>query len=105
VAPAAAWRWRCGLSQLQVAGDDAPERCAICGAEAIGPCARCRKLVCGDCCVLTENSAKTWAICLRCEKRGGRSLLPGWALVLSWIALPIVGLIIAIIALNLIFGK
>ncbi|MBL8744062.1 MAG: hypothetical protein JNK04_23305 [Myxococcales bacterium] len=81
---------------LQSIGDDSPARCAICGDEAVGPCARCRNPTCGDCCVLTEGSAKVWAICLRCEKRGGRNLLPGWALVLAWVALPIVGLALAL---------
>ena len=82
---------------LQSIGDDSPARCAICGDEAVGPCARCRNPTCGDCCVLTEGSAKVWAICLRCEKRGGNSLLPGWALVLAWVALPIVGLALALV--------
>lgn len=81
---------------LQSIGDDAPARCAICGDEAVGPCARCKNPTCGDCCVLTEGSAKVWAICLRCDKRGGNSLLPGWALVFSWVALPIVGLALAL---------
>jgi hypothetical protein len=81
---------------LQSVGDDSPARCAICGDEAVGPCARCKNPTCGDCCVLTEGSAKVWAICLRCEKRGGSSLLPGWALVLGWVALPIVGLALAL---------
>ena len=75
--------------QLQHVSDDGPLRCYVCGAEAAGPCARCRKPVCGDCCVLTEGGAKLWAICTNCEARGGRSLLPGWMIVLSWILVPI----------------
>lgn len=75
--------------QLQLAGDEPDARCAICGELAVGPCAHCRALVCGDCCVLTEGSVKTWAICLRCDRKKGKSLLGGWALVLTWIAVPI----------------
>lgn len=81
--------------QLQgVGGGDPIALCICCGDTAVGPCARCREPVCGDCCVLTEGSAKVWAICLRCERRGGRSLGRGWAVVIGWIALPIVGLAI-----------
>jgi hypothetical protein len=87
--------------ELQTVGDGSPARCAICGEEAVGPCARCKNPTCGDCCVLTEGSAKLWAICLRCEKRGGKSLLSGWALVLAWVALPIVGLAIAVALLSM----
>jgi hypothetical protein len=49
--------------------------------------------------VLTEGGAKLWAICLRCEKRGGRSLRAGWFLVLAWIAVPLVVLLVAVLAL------
>jgi len=48
--------------------------------------------VCGDCCVLTEGGAKVWAICLRCERRGGKSLRSGWSLVAMWLLLPLLGL-------------
>lgn len=85
--------------QLQHVGDDGPAVCSHCGAPAVGPCARCGALVCGDCCVLTEGGAKLWAICLRCEKRGGRSLRAGWFLVLAWIAVPLVVLLVAVLAL------
>jgi len=83
--------------QLQTTGDDAPARCAMCGALAAGPCARCHNPTCGDCCVLTEGGTKVFAICLRCERRGGRSLRGPWMLVLSWIALPILLLAIAVV--------
>ena len=79
-------------------GPDA--RCARCGAEAVGPCARCRAPVCGDCCVLTEGGARVWAICLGCEDRGGRSLRRGWTAVAMWIALPILGLALAVALLE-----
>lgn len=77
--------------QLQHVGDEGPARCALCGELAAGPCARCRRPTCGDCCVLVEG-VKVWAICLDCERKGGRSVAPGWTLVLLWIGLPIAGL-------------
>lgn len=39
--------------------------------------------------MLTEGGVKTWAICLRCERKKGRNLLGGWALVLVWVGVPI----------------
>jgi hypothetical protein len=63
---------------LQIAGDDGAERCAFCGREAAGPCASCRRSVCGDCCTLTEGGAETWAICLECDRKKGRSLAGAW---------------------------
>lgn len=63
--------------------------CVICGGDAAGPCARCRNPVCGDCCVLTEGTAGTWAICLRCEKRSGRGLGAGWWVAGFWLVLPL----------------
>lgn len=62
---------------LQTA-EPGPERCTFCSAEAVGPCASCRALVCGDCCTLTEGGAGTWAICLDCDRKGGRSLAGAW---------------------------
>jgi hypothetical protein len=64
----------------------------------MGPCARCRDPVCGDCCVLTEGGAKVWAICVTCDGRGGRSLRAGWIAVATWVLAPILGLA-AILAL------
>ena len=87
------------MGGLQHVSDDGPVPCALCGANAAGPCARCRRPVCGDCCVLTEGGAKLWAICTTCDRKGGRSLAPGWAIVLSWIAVPIVALAVAVIVL------
>lgn len=40
--------------------------------------------------MLTEGGAKLWAICTTCDARGGRSLAPGWIIVLGWVAIPIV---------------
>ena len=85
--------------QLQsIGGGDA--RCQHCGALAVGPCARCHAPVCGDCCVLTEDSAKTWAICLRCDRRAGRSLSSGWLAVLAWVLGPIAALALLIALLH-----
>jgi hypothetical protein len=80
-------------------------RCYRCGAEAAGPCARCHEPVCGNCCVLTEGGTRVWAICFACEDRGGRSLRGGWAMVLGWIALPILGLAVAVALLALLAAK
>ncbi len=63
---------------LQSHGGDDSERCAFCSAEAAGPCASCRRSVCGDCCTLTEGGAQVWAICLACDRKGGRSLSGRW---------------------------
>lgn len=73
------------MSGLQHVGDD-EVRCALCGAPAVGPCASCRAMVCGDCCVLTEGGVETWAICLRCDRKKGRSLDAGWRVVVLWLA-------------------
>jgi hypothetical protein len=87
--------------QLQgVGGGDPIALCTICGDRGVGPCARCREPVCGDCCVLTEGGAKVWAICLRCERRGGKSLMGRWWTVIGWIALPIVALAIVVALLE-----
>ena len=86
---------------IPVDGGGSPARCIRCGALAVGPCARCREPVCGDCCVLTEGGARVWAICLACEDRGGRSLGRGWLTVIGWVAVPILGLaaLLALLAL------
>lgn len=77
--------------------------CSNCGADAAGPCARCRKPVCGNCCVLVEQSASPWAICLTCNRRGGRSLRPGWVAAGLWLLVPIAALAVILILLNLVF--
>jgi hypothetical protein len=64
--------------QLQSVDGDGPERCAFCSNEAAGPCASCRRSVCGDCCTLTEGGVKTWAICLECDRKKGNSLTSAW---------------------------
>lgn len=88
--------------QLLLAGDGGPAKCSICGAEAAGPCARCHQPTCGDCSVLTEGGTRVWAVCLRCEKRSGKSLRSGWMVVLGWILLPMLGLALLLVVLGLV---
>ena len=89
------------MSSLASAGDPPVVRCALCRArDAAGPCARCRKSICGDCCELTTGGATTFAICLSCVKRGGASLAGAWTSTLVWLGgiiavLAIVGAIVA----------
>jgi len=54
--------------------------------------------------VLTSGGNTTFAICLKCERRGGSSLSAGWWHVLGWFAKPILGLLVALIVLYLLFG-
>jgi hypothetical protein len=76
------------------------EHCASCGAVAAGPCARCRRPLCGDCCVITRHGATQWAICFRCEKKGGSSLRSAWIGLLAWLGLGLA----ALAALVALFG-
>ncbi len=88
--------------QLLTAGDGPVVRCRLCGRPAAGPCARCRVSVCGDCSVLTDGGATTFAICLTCA-RGGTSLDRPWLSLLAWlggIVLAIAALAVAIVALR-----
>jgi hypothetical protein len=77
---------------IPVGGDPPPARCTHCTRVAVGPCARCRRPVCGDCCELTEGGATTFAICTACVDRGGRSLAPAWRGLVGWLALIVLGL-------------
>ena len=70
-------------------------RCKLCGKTAVGPCARCRAAVCGDCCELTEGGAGTFALCLTCVKRGGKGLAPGYRDLVLWLG----GIILALAAI------
>lgn len=81
------------MTSLISSGDGPVTRCKLCERDAVGPCARCRAPVCGDCCELTEGGATTFAICLTCVKRGGSSLAPAWLGLLGWL-----GAIIAVLA-------
>ena len=78
--------------------------CTGCGALAVGPCARCKKPVCGDCCVLTSGSAQPWAICLACSKSSGASLKSGWSTVLGWLIKPMLGLLALYVLLYWLLG-
>jgi len=81
------------MSSLMSSSDPPVTRCYLCQArDAAGPCARCRKSVCGDCCELTDGGSSTFAICLTCVKRGGSSLAPGWLGLLMWLGVIILGL-------------
>jgi hypothetical protein len=75
------------MTSLISSGDGPVARCKLCERAAVGPCARCRSPVCGDCCELTEGGATTFAICLTCVRRGGASLAPAWLGLLGWLAL------------------
>lgn len=88
------------MGQLQIASDD-EARCVHCGARAAGPCASCHEPVCGDCCTLTEGGSQVWAICLDCDRKGGRSLAPAWRGLLLWLLAIVVGLaaIVAILGM------
>ena len=84
------------MSGLQSYGDPPVVRCALCQArDAAGPCARCKRSVCGDCCELTTGGATTFAICLTCVKRGGSSLFGAWTSTLVWLG-GVIGVLVAI---------
>jgi hypothetical protein len=74
------------MPSLKSSGDPPSARCSHCGATAVGPCARCRRPTCGDCCELTAGGATTFAICLACAKRGGKSLTGAYRDLLLWLA-------------------
>jgi hypothetical protein len=77
--------------QLRHVGDEGgagPERCVVCGGVAVGPCATCRRPVCGDCCELSQGGVRTWAVCLRCARLGSGALARGWVAVLLWVLGP-----------------
>lgn len=81
-------------------GAGADARCSECGALAVGPCARCRKPVCGNCCVLTTHGARPWAICLSCEQRVGRSLGGAWGSLVGWSLVFLAAFALALVALQ-----
>ncbi|HVY46899.1 MAG TPA: hypothetical protein VHB21_13520 [Minicystis sp.] len=87
---------------LQHAGGDGPARCTFCSAEAVGPCAACRAPVCGDCCTLTEGGAKTWAICLDCDRKHGRSLRGAWLRFGLFLGVIVLGLAVLVAVLSIV---
>ncbi len=80
--------------------EDGGARCAFCTRQAAGPCASCERPVCGECCTLTEGGAKVWAICLECDRKGGRSLKGAWRGLLLWLG----GLLLLLAALTAAMG-
>ena len=89
------------MPSLMSSGDPPAARCKLCGAEAAGPCARCRAMVCADCCQLTTGAASTFALCTACAKRGDAPLASAWRGLLGWLALVILTVAGAGIALRL----
>lgn len=79
--------------------DEGEARCVHCGKRAVGPCASCREPVCGDCCTLTEGGTQTWAICLECDRRGGRTLAPAWRGLVLWLVAILVALAVLVAVL------
>ena len=86
--------------QLQPVDGDSPTRCSFCANEAAGPCASCERPVCGDCCTLTEGGVRTWAICLECDRKKGRSLGGAWGSLLTFVLtiLAVLGAVVALLA-------
>lgn len=82
------------MPSLLSSGDPPSARCSHCGAAAAGPCATCRRPTCGDCCELVEGGAATFAVCLACVKRGGKSLTRAYLELVLWLG----GIIIALAA-------
>jgi hypothetical protein len=89
------------MPSLMSSGDPPSARCSHCGKTAAGLCARCHRPTCADCCELTEGGATTFAVCLACVKRGGKSLAGAYRDLLLWLAAGIVSLaaIAALIAM------
>ena len=48
--------------------------------------------MCGDCCVLTDGGATTFAVCLRCAK-GGASLRRPWLELVGWLGAIVAGIV------------
>lgn len=73
------------MAGLMASGDPPSPRCAVCAAIAAGPCARCRRMVCADCCTLTTGGLTTFAVCTRCDRRGGATLRTAYLGLLGWL--------------------
>lgn len=67
-------------------------RCALCPRPASGPCARCRRAVCADCCELVHGGAGTFALCLACA-RSGRGLGRPWLGLVGWLVAFVAGVL------------
>jgi hypothetical protein len=93
------------MTQLMGSGEGGGfEHCASCGALAAGPCARCRKPLCGDCCVITRHGATPWALCFRCARQGGRSLRSAWLGLVLWLCIPLLALM-ALVLIGYMFAS
>jgi hypothetical protein len=89
------------VGQLQLGGgDDGPAVCAVCGADAAGPCAQCRVALCPDCCTIVPGAARSYALCPDCAKSGGAELRAGWLGLLRWVMLPIGALAVVVLLLE-----
>jgi hypothetical protein len=55
--------------------------------------------------VLTTESAGQWAICLACDRSGGRSLRSGWVSLLVFLLKPILALLLLSAVLYLLTGR
>jgi len=93
------------MPSLMSNGDAPAARCKLCGAEAVGPCARCRAMVCADCCELTAGAATTFALCTACARTGGATLASAWRGLLVWLALVVLGVAGIAIAIRVVYGR
>lgn len=73
------------MPSLMSSGGPPSARCSHCGAEAVGPCARCRRPTCAGCCELVEGGSGTFAVCLACLKTGGRTLTTAYRDLFLWL--------------------
>jgi hypothetical protein len=65
---------------------------------------RCRRMLCGDCCVLTEGGVQVYALCRGCAARG-RSLRPGWVSVGSLLGLVLLALLLLNVGISFLAGR
>lgn len=78
-----------------------PPRCRRCGAEAIGPCAHCRDLICADCAEIVVGLAKPHAVCRSCAAAGaGRGLGRAALRIVVPILLALAGLVALLVLID-----
>jgi len=87
------------MGELQRVDNSGPLRCSFCSNDAAGPCATCARPVCGDCCTLKAGGVRTWAVCLDCDRHGGRSLMHVWKPVLAWVFVVLLVLFLVVVLL------
>ncbi|MBL4633440.1 MAG: hypothetical protein JKY56_06195 [Kofleriaceae bacterium] len=57
------------MGQLQQHEQDGESQCVECQKRlAVGPCAACHGMVCGDCCTLVTDPSGKRVICLSCTR-------------------------------------